>query len=166
MADVITAVASHSDSLRWIFMLALLWAFYRWMQSDNGIAWRDFVAADKGNGEYKGDINRVGQCAGVVGCVFVIIATAPNAHKDYAGFALVLAACLAFLGGVASYAARLRAQQSQTQTTIVTEPVSRQPEKKTVTVTEPAATKETPTPVEIVGGAGVKEPLKVQEQDK
>jgi hypothetical protein len=164
MIDFARAVLDHGEAFRWIFLLALLLVFYKWMQSDNGIEWRDFVSAEKPNGQYRGDINRVGQCVGVVLCAFAITATAPKAHTDYAGFALVLTACLAFLGGVASYAATLRAKQGRVETVTTTEPS--EPVKKTVTKTEPAPTKDNPTPVEIVGGAGVDGALKVKEQEK
>lgn len=165
MIDFARSILEHGEAFRWVFLLALLLIFYRFMESENGIEWRDFISAEKSDGTYRGDINRVGQCVGVIGCAFAIIATAPKAHTDYAGFSLVLGVCLAFLGGVASYAATLRAKQSQTQTTIVTEPAEpRKPEKKTVTVTEPAPSKDNPTPVEIVAGPGKEEALKVKEQ--
>lgn len=164
MIDFARSLLEHGEAFRWIFLLALLLVFYKWMQSDNGIEWRDFVSAEKPNGQYRGDINRVGQCVGVVVSAFAIISTAPKAHTDYAGFALVLTACLAFLGGVAAYAATLRAKQGQVQTTTTTEPV--EPVKTTVTKTEPAPTKDNPTPVEIVAGPGKEEALKVREQDK
>lgn len=165
MTDFARSILEHGEAFRWIFLLALLLVFYKWMQSDNGIQWRDFVAAEKPDGTYRGDINRVGQCCGVVVSVFAIVSTAPKAHTDYAGFSLVLAACLAFLGGVAAYAATLRAKAGQVQTTTTTEPAS-EPVKKTVTKTEPAPTKDNPTPVEIVAGPGKEEALKVREQDK
>ena len=165
MIDFARSVLEHGEAFRWIFLLALLLVFYKWMQGDNGIQWRDFVAAEKPDGTYRGDINRVGQCCGVVVSVFAIVSTAPKAHTDYAGFALVLTACLAFLGGVAAYAATLRSRQGRVETVTTTEPS--QPVKKTVTKTEPAPSKDSPMPVEIVGGAGVEgEPLKVTEQPK
>lgn len=162
--DFARAVLDHGEAFRWVFLLALMFVFYRWMQSDNGIEWRDFISAEKPDGTYRGDINRVGQCCGVVVCVFAVIATAPKAHTDFAGFALVLTACLAFLGGVAAYAATLRAKQGQVQTTVITEPAA--PTKTTTTTTEPAASKDNPVPVVIAAGPGKDQPMPVEEQTK
>lgn len=165
MTDFARTLLDHAEAFRWIFLLALMLVFYRWMQSNNGIEWRDFVSAEKPDGTYRGDINRVGQCVGVVVAAFAIIATAPKAHTDYAGFALVLAACLAFLGGVAAYAATLRAKAGrvETVTTVEPAPVAAQT-KTTTTTTEPAMpSADGAVPVKIVAGPGKEEPLKTQE---
>lgn len=133
---MIDSILSNLGTFRWVLFLGVIWAFYRWMQSDDseGIEWRDFFATVGTDGNYHGDWNRVGQCAGVLVCVYSVIYASPNAHKDFTGFALVLTSCLAFLGGVAGYAAFLRSKR-ETVTT-VTEPVAEPMPTKT-TVTEP-----------------------------
>lgn len=125
MIDVINAILSNSGAFRWVLFLGALWAFYRWMNSDDseGIEWRDFISAIGADGRYHGDINKVGQTIGVFIASFAVVATAPNAHKDFTGFALVLTACLGFLGAVAAYAATLRSRQNRVETKLVSEPV-------------------------------------------
>lgn len=170
MIEFMRALLDHGDAFRWIFMLAMLLVFYRWMQSENGIEWRDFVSAEKPDGTYRGDINRVGQCVGVVVSAFAIVATAPKAHTDFAGFSLVLAACLAFLGGVAAYAATLRSKSGRVETTTTVEPAPAPsgPVKTTVKTTEPAAaapTVDEPLPVKVVQEPG-EAPIKVKDEGK
>lgn len=141
MTDVLRTILDHAEAFRWIFLLALMLVFHRWVQSEKGIEWRHFVSVEKPDGTYRGDINRVGQCVGVVVSAFAIVATAPKAHTDFAGFALVLSACLAFLGGVAAYAATLRAKSGRVETTTTVEPAAPADQQvKVVTkVSEPAA---------------------------
>lgn len=138
MIDFFNSILSHSESFRWLFLLALLWVFYRWMNSEDseGVEWRDFVSAIGVDGKYHGDINRVGQSVGVAIAAFAVVATAPMAYTNFTGFALVLTACLGFLGAVASYAATLRSKQNLKTT--VTEPLPEPAPPQKVTVTEPA----------------------------
>lgn len=169
MIDVLRSVLAHSDAFRWLFFLALLWAFYRWMEGNNGIEWRDFISAEKPDGTYRGDINRAGQCFGVGVAVYSVVATAPQAHTNFAGFGVLLGAALLFLCGPAGYAAFLRSKQGRIETTTVEEPlpVPSGPVKKTVVTNEPAAPDPTNEPalVKIVQGPD-EPPIKVKEDTK
>lgn len=138
----INSLLSHADAFRWIFFIGLLWAFYRWMQSDDseGIEWRDFVSTKGVDGKYHGDIDKVGKSSGVVFGSVMIVQISPHASKDFTGFALVLTAYFAFVGCVAGYSAYLRSKQGSITT--VTEPVPDPiPVKTTVTQAAPVANK-------------------------
>jgi hypothetical protein len=131
-------VLANAEAFRWLFFLGLLWAFYRWMQSDNGIEWRDFISARGADGQYHGDINKLGQVTGIAFGSLAVMLVSGNAKSDFVGFAAVLTAYFAFVGGAAGYSAYLRSRSAITETKTVTEPVPLpQPEKKTVTVTQP-----------------------------
>ena len=142
MTDFVSSVLSHADAFRWIFFIGLLWAFYRWMQSDdsNGIEWRDFTATVGADGKYHGDINKLGQSTGILIGSVAIVQIAPQAAKDFTGFALVLTAYFAFVGAAAAYAATLRSRQGSITTT--TEPAPDPAVTKTTVVeTPPVAVK-------------------------
>lgn len=141
MKDIIHSVLSNADAFRWLFFIGLLWAFYLWMQGEDsrGIEWRDFISARGTDGQWHGDINKLGQVTGIAFGSIAIMLLSGNAKGDYTGFALVLTAYFAFVGGAAGYSAYLRSKNARMETTTVTEPAPPpQPEKKTITVTEPA----------------------------
>lgn len=146
MSATIDSILSHADAFRWLFFIGLLWIFYRWMQGEdsNGIEWRDFVSAKGIDGQYHGDLNKVWQNAGGLIGSLVLVQAAPNSYKDFTGFALVMTAYFAFVGGVAGYAAYLRSKTSQVQTKITVEPADAPPlpTKTTTVVTEPAPKQE------------------------
>jgi hypothetical protein len=134
--DVIESLLLHAEGFRWLFLLALLWAFYRWMQGPNGLEWRDFISSRGADGLWHGDTNKLGQVTGIAfGSVSIVMISA-NAKSDFVGFAAVLTAYFAFVGGVAGYAAFLRSKAVSMQTTTVTEPATDQ--RTTTTVVEPS----------------------------
>lgn len=141
MIELIHALLDHAESFRWLFFLALLLGFYRWMNSaDTNLEWRDFVSTRGPDGIHHGDANKVGQMAGIVAVVFIMILTAPKAYTDFTGFATMLVACLGFLGGVAAYAANLRAKSGRIETTTTVEPAApAAPAKVTTKSSAPAA---------------------------
>lgn len=140
MRDIIQSILSNADAFRWIFFIGLLWAFYRWMNSDDseGIEWRDFVSTKGLDGRYHGDIDKVGKTTGVIFGSIILVQVSPNASKDFTGFALVLTTYFTFVGAVAGYSAYLRAKQGRTETSVVVEPVpDPNVTKTTITKTEP-----------------------------
>lgn len=139
MIDFVKALMANADSFRWLFFLGLLWAFYRFMQNEEGIEWRDFISARGADGQYHGDINKLGQVTGIVFGSLAVMLVSGNAKSDFVGFAAVLTAYFAFVGGAAGYSAYLRSKGARIETTTTTEPAPPpKPEKKTVTVSEPA----------------------------
>ena len=141
MYDVINSLLSHADALRWLFFLALLWTFYRWMQGDdsNGIEWRDFISAPTQDGKFHGDTNKLWQNVGGLCGSVAIVQISAHAHDDFLGFAAVLGVYFAFVGGVAGYAAFLRSKQGSVTTTTAPAPV---PTPTIVTVVETPPVKE------------------------
>jgi len=109
---ILNSVLARADAFRWLFFLGLLWAFYRWMQGKNGIEWRDFISARGEDGEFHGDINKLGQTTGIAFGSLSIMLVSANAKSDFVGFAVVLGVYFAFVGGVAGYAAYLRSKNN------------------------------------------------------
>src|ERR1039458_4818557 len=138
MNDFINSLLSHADAFRWIFFLVLIFVFYRWMQGNDsqGIEWRDFISSIGSDRTFHGDINKLGQSVGILIGSVAIVLVSSHAHEDLLGFAAVLAAYFAFVGGVAGYAAFLRSKQGSVTTT--TEPApTPTPSKVTVVETPP-----------------------------
>ncbi|MDO8682412.1 MAG: hypothetical protein Q7N50_02890 [Armatimonadota bacterium] len=140
MNDIIKSVLANADAFRWLFFIALLWVFYRWMQGENGIEWRDFISARGADGQFHGDTNKLGQCTGIVIGSWSLILVSANAKSDFIGFAAVLGAYFAFVGCVAGYAAYLRSKATTMQTTVTTEPAD-PPMKTTTKTVEPVTEK-------------------------
>jgi drug/metabolite transporter (DMT)-like permease len=138
MTDLITSLLSHADAFRWIFFIGLVWVFYHWMQGEDskGIEWRDFISSIGSDKAFHGDINKLGQSVGILIGSVAIVLVSSHAHEDLLGFAAVLAAYFAFVGGVAGYAAFLRSKQSSVTT--ITEPLPDPPVPAKVTVIETA----------------------------
>jgi len=139
--DFISVVLANADAFRWLFFIGVLWAFYSWMQGEDskGIEWRDYVSAKGLDGQYHGDINRVGKTSGIVFGSITIVQIAPTAKDDLVGFAAVLTAYFAFVGCADGYAAYLRSKSGRTETGVTTEPVADPATSKiTKTTTEPA----------------------------
>lgn len=169
MKDILASVLAHADAFRWLFMLALVWALYRYVNSGcNPLRWWHFIASRGADGSYYADLNKLGQVTGIAFGSFAVLNVSGNAKSDFTGFATVLLAYFAFVGGVAGYSAYLRSKSGQRETTTTTEPAPTTPNKTTTRTVEPAATPPAgePTPVVIVEGAGVDAPLKVKEQNK
>src|ERR1017187_4386008 len=124
MSQIVSSLIANADAFRWLFFIGLLWVFYRWMQGDDskGIEWRDFVSSKGQDGVFHGDINKVGQNVGILMGSLAIVQVSAHAHEDLLGFAAVLTAYFAFVGGVAGYAAFLRSKQGSITTT--TEPAA------------------------------------------
>lgn len=87
-----------------IFVLlvgGLIWV----VQRDNPIEWWHFIATKGKDGE-RGDINKLGQVVGIATSSWAVIVEAYGNHLD----AFILAAYLAFVGGVSGYSAYLRSR--------------------------------------------------------
>jgi hypothetical protein len=136
MNDFINSLLSHADAFRWVFFIGLLWIFYHWMQGEDsrGIEWRDFISSLGSDRLFHGDINKLGQSVGILIGSVAIVLVSSHAHEDLLGFAAVLAAYFAFVGGVAGYAAFLRSKQGSVTT--VTDPLPSPPVPSRITVTE------------------------------
>lgn len=167
MKDIIASITSYGDAFRWILFLCLLWAFYRVVENADEVEWIEFITTKGSDDKLHPDWDKVGKGTAVVIGSWVIVAIAPNVKSDFTGFAAVLLTYFTFAGAIAGWAAYLRSKSGLVQTTTVTEPAPTQrPTKTTTTTTEPVASVDKPVPVEIVGGAGVDDPLKVKEQAK
>ena len=117
--------------------------FYHWMQGEDskGIEWRDFISSIGSDRAFHGDINKLGQSVGILIGSVAIVLVSSHAHEDLLGFAAVLAAYFAFVGGVAGYAAFLRSKQGSVTTTTEPAPI---PVPSKVTVEEIPPIKEKP----------------------
>lgn len=169
MKDVVNTVLANAEAFRWLFAIGCLWAFYRYMNArDNPLRWWHFFSSRGNDGTYYADLNKLGQVTGIAVGSFSVMQLSATAKSDFVGFAAVLTAYFAFVGGVAGYSAFLRSKSGRVETRTVVEPAPSSPVKTTVTTTEPATapTKDAPMPVEIVAGAGVEESLKVKEDPK
>ena len=124
-----------------LILLVLIWILYRIVRDEgNIIEWADFISTRGNDGKQHGDINKVGQWAGIVIAVMSVLMYSDNQAVDATGLAALLGVALLYLGGVAGYAANLRARQGTVTT--VTEPViDPVPTKVTVTESPPVAQK-------------------------
>ena len=104
----------------WIVMLGgILYGAYRVINSaSNELDWTHLIGTER-DGKTYCDWNKIGMGAGVVLSIWMPAAWAYNPKADANGIALVMGVSLAFLGGVSSYAATLRARRGTTTTTDV-----------------------------------------------
>lgn len=111
------------DGINLIILLLLLWNLYRIVTSDStAIYWADFISTRGADGVQHGDINKVGQWAGIIVSTMSVLMYADNEKVDPLGLSALLGVSLLYLGGVASYAATLRAKRDVVTT--VTEPIN------------------------------------------
>lgn len=153
MSEALRAILSNADAFRWLFFIGLLWAFYRFMQGDNGIEWRDFISARGTDGQYHGDINKLGQVTGIAFGSIAVMLVSGNAKSDFLGFAAVLTSYFAFVGGAAGYSAYLRSKSARIETTTTVERESA-PQKITTKIDEPSAQPDQPQPVPPIANPG------------
>ncbi len=124
------------DGINLLILLVLLWILYRIVRNeDNDIAWEDFISTRAADGRQHGDINKVGQWFGIVIATMPVLMYVDNDKVEPTGLAALLAVSLLYLGGVAGYAANLRAKQGSVTTT--TEPVPDPAPSKVTTVQVP-----------------------------
>lgn len=133
MLEFFVELFSWPEKLQWIMFLCILWALYRGIaRTDNPIHWWQFISSkDPITGLYEANLTKLGQLFGIVGSTYVVLKASERAYTDFTQFSILLAVWLAFVGGVASYSAYLRAKIGQVTTTRTEEPVD---EKKKVTV--------------------------------
>lgn len=125
------------DGINLLILLVLIWILYRiiFIDDRNSIVWADYISSPDATGRQRGDLNKVGQVAGIFLCVSVVTMYADNTSVEPMGLSALLTVALAFLGGVTMYATWIRSKQGSKTT--VTEPApAPQPPMKT-TVTEP-----------------------------
>lgn len=141
LIDFMRSIADNAEAFRWLFFIALLWAFYRYVNSGtNPLKWWHFVSSRGSDGEYYADLNKLGQVTGIAVGSLALVQLSANAKSDFVGFAAVMTAYFAFVGGVAGYAAFLRAKGGKVETKTVVEPAPvAVATKTTTTTTEPAA---------------------------
>ena len=124
------------DGVNLLILLLLWWILIRIVRGNDNIEWADYITTRGRDGVQRGDINKIGQWAGIVLCVMTILMYADNEKVDPAGLSWLLGVALLYLGGVAGYAANLRAKQGTVTT--VTEPAPEPtPIKTTVTEVPP-----------------------------
>lgn len=99
------------DGINILILLTLWWILVRIIRGDPNINWADFISTRGQDGQQKGDINKVGQWAGIVVAVMSVLMYAGKVNVDGAGLAAVLGVSLLYLGGVAAYSATLRSRQ-------------------------------------------------------
>lgn len=115
-------------------LVAFIWAIIRVINSaDNDLEWAHLFSSRSADGRQYADWNKIGQGSGIVLSMWIPAVYANSDKADGTGIALVLAASLAYLGGVSSYAATLRARRGTVETTSTTESPSRTVETKTET---------------------------------
>jgi hypothetical protein len=129
------------DGINLLILLSLWWVLVRIVRGNNDIVWADYISTRGADGKQKGDINKVGQWAGIVLSVMCVLMYADNDKVEPTGLAALLGVALLYLGGVAGYAATLRSKQGTVTT--VTEPLPdpAPPMKTTVTEAPPVAEK-------------------------
>ena len=129
------------EGINLLILLLLVWILFRVINdTGNLIEWADYISTRGTDGKQHGDINKVGQWAGILIAVMSVMMYADNETVDATGLAALLGVALLYLGGVAGYAANLRSRQGTITT--VTEPViDTVPTKTTVTESPPVAAK-------------------------
>ena len=130
------------DGVNLMILLLLWWILIRIVRDDrNDVIWADYISTRGSDGRQHGDINKIGQWAGIILSVMCTLMYADNQTVDPTGLAALLGVALLYLGGVASYAATLRAKQGSVTT--VTEPAPDPAQTKTtITETPPVKGKE------------------------
>ena len=124
------------DGINILILLLLMWILYRIISDDgNMIVWADFIASTGRDGKQHGDLNKIGQLAGICIAVMSVLMYSDNKTVDATGLSILLGVALLYLGGVSGYAASLRAKQGSVTT--VTEPVPDPSISKTTTVQTP-----------------------------
>lgn len=129
------------DGINLLILLLLCWLLYRIVWNEGtAVEWVDFISTKGADGRQHGDINKIGQWAGIVISVMSVLMYADNQKVEPVGLSALLGVALLYLGGVASYAANLRAKQGTVTT--VTEPATEPvPTKTTVTESPPIGEK-------------------------
>ena len=130
------------DGVNLMILLLLWWILIRIVRDGrNDVIWADYISTRGPDGRQHGDINKIGQWAGIVLSVMCTLMYADSQTVDPTGLAALLGVALLYLGGVASYAATLRAKQGSVTT--VTEPAPDSAQiKTTITETPPVKGKE------------------------
>ena len=119
-----------------LILLVLIWILYRVIEDEgNLIIWSDFIASMGLDCKQHGDLNKLGQLAGIFLAVQSVLMYANGDKADGVGLAAVLGVSLAYLGGVSAYAASLRSKRERATVTTVTEPAP-DPSVTKTTVTE------------------------------
>jgi Zn-dependent membrane protease YugP len=77
----------------------------------NDLDWSDLVSEKGTDGKQHASWNSIGKGAGVFVCAYMPVRYVNSDHFDPTGGALLLAACLMYLAGVASYAIYMKAKQ-------------------------------------------------------
>ena len=105
-----------------IIVLLLMLALVRVINSNsNDLEWWHLISTRGTSGETFADWNKIGQGLGVLLCVWLPAVYVYSSKMEAMGLAAVMGVALAYLGGVSSYAATLRAKQGAVETTKITE---------------------------------------------
>lgn len=89
------------------------WLLYRVMRGDNELEWWHFISTKGLDGRHYADLDKLGKVAGIAFGSWSVLRVAHQPNLDLTGFALVLTAYFAFVGGVAGYAAYLRMKNGE-----------------------------------------------------
>jgi hypothetical protein len=110
------------DAINMIILLLLLWILVRIVSNDkNLIIWADYVSTRGQDGNQHGDINKIGQLAGIVLAVVVVLMYADNTMVEPVGLSALLGVSLVFLGAPTMYAGFIRSKQGGVESTRITE---------------------------------------------
>lgn len=110
------------DAINMIILLLLVWILVR-VVSDEGnlVVWADYISTRGQDGKQHGDINKIGQLAGIVLAVVVVLMYADADTVEPVGLSTLLGVSLVFLGAPTMYAGWIRSKQGGVETTKVTE---------------------------------------------
>lgn len=104
-----------------ILFLCSIWYFVRiFNDPKNPLEWWHLVATNR-DGQIFASWNQIGQGAGVALSIWMPSIYANSPKMDATGLALVMGTSLLYLGGVSSYAAKLRSKAGGSDVTVTTE---------------------------------------------
>lgn len=113
------------DAINILILLVVVWILVRVIMSEqNTVVWADFISTRVTDGSQRGDLNKVGQLAGIVVASVSVLMYADSEKVDPTGLSVLLGVALAYLGAVSAYASFLRSKQGAVETTKVSEPVA------------------------------------------
>lgn len=102
------------DGINLLILAMLIWILIRIINdAGNLVVWADFVSTKGIDGKQHGDLNKIGQIAGIVLAVVTVLMYADNTTVDPTGLAALLTVALIYLGGVTAFAVWMRSKQKK-----------------------------------------------------
>ena len=94
-----------------VFFLGVIWFIYRILTDEkNDLQCYQLISAERDGKQYV-DINKIGQCMGVVIAIWMPFIYVNTDKMDATGLALVMGVSLTYLGGVSAYSKAIKAKQ-------------------------------------------------------